>query len=75
MPDQLALDDDAREAVGMPERGGDPLRYTKLAEALLAAPDPVYAIAHELGGQAGRIDALARRLHAIEARFADLRTR
>jgi NADP-dependent 3-hydroxy acid dehydrogenase YdfG len=41
-------------------------RYIVLANSLLAAPDPVYAIAHELGDQAGRIAALARRLDAVE---------
>lgn len=42
-------------------------RYAKLASVLLAAPDPVVAVAHELGDQAGRIDALARRLSHVEA--------
>jgi DNA repair ATPase RecN len=47
---------------------GPDQRYVKLAEALLSAPDPVMAIAHELGDQHGRIDALGDRLHSLEAR-------
>lgn len=70
LTEQLALDE-ARDAVGMPATA----RYSKLAEALLAAPDPVMAIAHELGDQAGRIGALLRRVHALEARFTDLKER
>lgn len=42
-------------------------RYETLAQALLDAPDPVRAIAGELGDQAGRLDAVLRRLDALEA--------
>lgn len=48
----------------------EPLRYERLAKALLDAPDPVVAIAHELGDQQGRIDALCRRLDHVEAKEA-----
>lgn len=44
------------------------IRYERLASMLLEAPDPVCAIAAELGDQAGRIDALLRRVHALECR-------
>lgn len=50
-----------------------PPRYERLAEALLAAPDPVRAIASELGDQAGRLDAVLRRLSHLEAQVAESR--
>ncbi|HMG44592.1 MAG TPA: hypothetical protein VK611_24880 [Acidimicrobiales bacterium] len=43
--------------------------YRSLAAALLAAPHPVTAIAHELGDQAGRLNAIVRRLDHLEARL------
>lgn len=53
-------------------RAAESDRYDALAQALLSAPDPVRAIATELGDQAGRLDAVLRRLtsveHALEAR-------
>ena len=44
-------------------------RYENLAKALLAAPDPIVAVAHELGDKAGRLDALAARIGTMEAIF------
>lgn len=41
-------------------------RYEALAKALLASDNPVKAIASELGDHAGRLDALADRLHHVE---------
>lgn len=48
-------------------------RYEALARLLLAADDPVVAIAHELGDQHGRIDALAARLSRVESGVSYLR--
>lgn len=43
-------------------------RHARLAEQLLGAPDPVYAIASLLVDHEARLDALSRRLDAVEAR-------
>ncbi len=48
-------------------------RYEGLAQALLSAPDPVRAIVAELGDQAGRLDAVLRRLNGVEAALEALR--
>ncbi len=56
----------------MPEPYGTEARYRKLAESLLAAPDPVVAIAHELGDQHGRIDALVEALRSLEFKLSRL---
>lgn len=52
-----------------------PDRYEALAKALLTAPDPLRAVASELGDHAGRLDALASRLAHVEAELANLRSR
>jgi hypothetical protein len=49
-------------------------RYDKLAEELLASDNPVKAIAHLIGDHEGRLDALADRLAAVEARLEHQRT-
>ena len=50
-------------------------RYQALAKALLEAPDPVVAIAHELGDHAGRLDALAGQIRHLEAQIVDVKGR
>lgn len=50
-------------------------RYDALSMSLLSAPDPVRAIAGELGDQAGRLDAVLRRVSHLEALVAALRDR
>lgn len=42
-------------------------RYENLARELMAAPDPVRAIASLIGDHEGRLDALAGRLEYVEA--------
>ena len=49
-------------------------RYATLARALLDAPDPVIAIAHELGDHAGRLDALAAQVRHLRAVLDDPNT-
>lgn len=49
-------------------------RYYALAELLLSAPDPVTAIAHELGDQHGRLDAVVARLKSLEFQVSQLRS-
>jgi hypothetical protein len=39
---------------------------------LLDAPDPLYAVAHELAEWEARMDVLAARLHAFEQRISRL---
>jgi hypothetical protein len=46
---------------------GPDRRYRRLAETLLSAPDPVTAIAHELGDQHARLDGVLERLRHVEA--------
>lgn len=41
-----------------------------MAYALMAAPDPVRAIASEIGDLHGRIDSFQDRLNAVEARIS-----
>jgi hypothetical protein len=50
------------------------LRYEKLAEALMAAPDPVRAVASELGDQHARIDVMSERLRSLEFKVSQLRS-
>ena len=50
-------------------------RYAALAAQLLAAPDPVTALAHHLADHEARLDAICRRLQADEAQTSYLKTR
>lgn len=45
-------------------------RYDRLAAELLAAPDPVTAIAHLLGDHEARLDGAMERIKHLEARLA-----
>lgn len=45
-------------------------RYDRLAAELLAAPDPVTAIAHLLGDHEARLNGAMERIKHLEARLA-----
>lgn len=65
---------DALDVDGPADRP-DRLRYQQLAKTLLATPDPVYALAHQVGDEAGRIDAQHARLAHVEAELARMKLR